>query len=431
VKELVAKYLAIPLLRRLFVGAAWSVIGSLLSRVMTLIGTIVIARLLGTEGFGKLVILQSTLTMLGVFAGLGIGVAATKFVAELKNRDPKRLGSILGLLQLTAIIASLAISIVLAFGSNAVSSRIFNMPQLSGMMALASISVFFSTLDGYNNSALIGFEAVKQSVQAGFIAGLVSIPLSIALTWSYGIQGAVTGIVLASVIQSAISFWMLRTILKEHNIVCIPRNIQAEWKVLRDYAMPALFSGAMVAPVHWFCQVLLANTTNGAVEIAILGIGFQWFQAVYFLPLAFGRIVLPVMTDVVAERKNKNAKTVLKSAILANAAVAFPLAFLIGLLSQWIVHMYGVNNINAWLVLCLMVTAASIMSICAPAGQTMIAMGKIWYGWIMNLGWAIVYVGFSYLLLGYGAVGVAGALAIAYFFHTVWVTVWVRKKISE
>jgi len=58
-------------------------------------------------------------------------------------------------------------------------------------------------------------------------------------------------------------------------------------------------------------------------------------------------------------------------------------------------------------------------------------MGKIWYGWIMNLGWAIVYVGFSYLLLGYGAVGVAGALAIAYFFHTVWVTVWVRKKISE
>lgn len=426
----VARYWAIPLLRRLFVGATWSVVGAGFSRLMALASTVVLARLLGVVDFGQLMILQSTLGMFGVFAGLGLGVVATKFAAELKLRDPLRLGQILGLVQRMAVIGGLLISIALALGSNAIATHIIHISHLAGMIALASVSVVFVTLDGYNNSALLGFEAIKQSVSGTFAAGLLSIPLSIALTWFYGLQGAVAGIVLASILQWAVSHWVLAQVLERHGIKR-ERPSLMEWKVLRDCALPSLLGGVMVAPVHWLCQVLLVNTANGVVEMGVLGVALQWFQAVYFLPLAFGRIVLPVMTDVIANGQNRHADIVLKSAILANAVVALPVALAIGLLSHWIMHMYGVTHAGGWLVLSLMVAAATVSALCAPVGQVLVAKGRIWHGWVMNFGWAVVYIGMSYFLLGFGAAGVAGGLLVAYIVHTTWVSAWVLRNFKR
>ena len=423
----IARYWAIPLLRRLFVGAAWSVVGSALARVLALASTVVIARLLGVDNFGQLVIMQSTLGMFGVFAGLGLGLVATKFAAELRVRDPIRLGQILSLVQRTAFVGGVVIAVALALSSNVIATQIIHIPHLTGMIALTSVAVFFLTVDGYNNSALLGFEAVKQSMLGTLVAALLSIPLSIALTWAYGLQGAIGGIVLTSILQCAVSHLVLSKVLKKHNIKHERLN-SGEWKVLRNYALPALLGGMMVTPVHWLCQVLLINTPNGVVEMAVLGIGLQWFQAVYFFPLALGRIVLPVMTDVIAGGQSQHANIVLKSAILANVVVALPVALLIGLLSHWIMHIYDVTHANAWLVLSLMVAAATISAICAPVGQVMAAQGKIWYGWAMNLGWAVVYVGVSYLLLDFGAAGVAGSLVVAYVMHTTWVFTWAYRN---
>ena len=136
--------------------------------------------------------------------------------------------------------------------------------------------------------------------------------------------------------------------------------------------------------------------------------GLQWFQAVYFLPQALGRIVLPVMTDVVASGQNQQAGIVLKSAIAANALVAVPLALVISLLSGAIMSLYGVGSANAAIVLSLMATAAALSATCAPVGQVMVAKGKIWYGWAMNLGWGAAYVGVSYLLLDFWRTGCGG-----------------------
>jgi len=52
---------------------------------LALLGWIVVARILGKEEFGQLAIVQSTVGMLGVIAGLGLGLTATKHVALPKR----------------------------------------------------------------------------------------------------------------------------------------------------------------------------------------------------------------------------------------------------------------------------------------------------------------------------------------------------------
>jgi len=50
----------------------------------------ILARTLGKAGFGELAILQSTVGMFSVFAGFGLGLTSTKYIAELRWSDPQR-----------------------------------------------------------------------------------------------------------------------------------------------------------------------------------------------------------------------------------------------------------------------------------------------------------------------------------------------------
>jgi O-antigen/teichoic acid export membrane protein len=83
---------------RLARGVFWSMAGAMISRGLMLVATVAVARLLGKTGYGELGMIQSTVGMFGVFAGFGLGLTATKHVAELRQSDPIRAGRILGAL---------------------------------------------------------------------------------------------------------------------------------------------------------------------------------------------------------------------------------------------------------------------------------------------------------------------------------------------
>src|SRR3984885_14208366 len=82
---------------RFTVGVVWSLAGAIVSRGFLLAASVVCARFLGKEGFGALGMIQSTAGMLGIFAGLGLGLTATKYVSEFHRQDPEKAGRILAL----------------------------------------------------------------------------------------------------------------------------------------------------------------------------------------------------------------------------------------------------------------------------------------------------------------------------------------------
>ena len=207
------------------------------------------------------------------------------------------------------------------------------------------------------------------------------------------------------------------------------RQALGEWRVLQDYAVPAFLGGVTVVPAHWLCQTLVADKPEGMIQVAVLGVGLQWFNMVLFLPFALARVVLPVLTDIAVEDSKGQSDVLLKSAIAANAIISMPVAAIIAFFSHDIMRVYGVSTPYASATLSLMVIASAVSATCAPVGQVMIAKGKIWHGSMMNAGWALVYVFSAYLLLDLGALGVAIGLLIAYSCHSVWVCAWTWKNL--
>jgi O-antigen/teichoic acid export membrane protein len=59
----------------------WILLGSFISNVILLIATVLITKLVSKQVYGEFGIIKSTINMFSVFAGLGLGLTATKYIA--------------------------------------------------------------------------------------------------------------------------------------------------------------------------------------------------------------------------------------------------------------------------------------------------------------------------------------------------------------
>ena len=127
-----------------------------------------------------------------------------------------------------------------------------------------------------------------------------------------------------------------------------------------------------------------------------------------------------------------NSRKILLYAMGANALVAVPLAVIVGMLSPYIMSLYGKNFENDYIPLVVAAMTAALLAIQTPVGNLMAASSRMWLGASMNAGWAIVYVGLAYLLVNKGATGVMAALGIGYIVHATWTFLFAQRyaKIS-
>lgn len=434
IKRLVATHHQIkrsPLAHRFLGGAVWSVLGAVVSSGFTLVTMILIARLLGKQAYGQFVVIQSTLGMAGVVAGVGFGMTATRYVADLRVRDSVRLAHILALMDRVIFTFGFIASVLLITLSKCIATSALNSAYLALPLSIAAFSMFFTALDSYNKSILIGLESMRILAIVTIIGTTLGLPIMIIAAKSYGLIGLAVALVINSLLQLSISKYQVEKSLKYFAITKRPQGCWKEWPVLRDFALPSLLSGVFVPPAHWWCQAMLANKLNGYAEIALLGVAMQWFNVVMFLPNTAGRALLPILTEHFASGDNRQAVKLLKLAIISNLVVVIPVAVIISIASPWIMSTYGPQFQDGSIDLALIVCIAILVVGAAPVGQILAAGERMWLGAAMNLCWAIVYLGSALVLSKFGALGIVCSLGIAYVVHSVWVVLYAISHVTE
>ena len=143
-------------------GAFWSLLGTVVSRGLSLASSVFVARWLGKESFGEFGVLQATVGMFSVFAGFGMGMTATKHVAELRQSDPSRTGRLIGLSNWVAWVAGGLMTAVLYVFAAPVASGTLAAPHLAPVLRLCAPLLLLGSLNGAQLGALAGFEAFKQ-----------------------------------------------------------------------------------------------------------------------------------------------------------------------------------------------------------------------------------------------------------------------------
>lgn len=407
---------------RLLRSAGWVLAGTVLSRALTLLSSFVVARMLGREGYGELGIIQSTLTTFQLFASFGLGLTATKYVAQLRTADPARAGRIIGLSHLVALGTGGAAAAALAAGSGWLAREVLAAPQLGPSLAIAALVVLLYALNGAQVGALSGFEAFRDVARINVVSALATLPLMLAGVWLDGVRGAVCAMVGTAALNCVLSNRAQAGHARRHGIAVVHRGVLREGRILWAFTVPAVLAGLFVQPVNWICNALLVNQPGGYAEMGVFSAATQWRTLLNLVPVMMMQAVLPVLSS--SHSEGEATATFQRSLRITQSLMvgfAFPVAVVLMFGSGPILALYGAAFRGAEHVLIGVVCAALIQCVGAATGTALEARGRMWMGLAINASWGVLYLVLVRLTVArWGAAALVFSQAVAYATISVW-----------
>jgi O-antigen/teichoic acid export membrane protein len=396
-------------------GALWSLAGAIISRGFTLGASIACARLLGRSQFGELGMIQSTAGMFGLFAGLSLGLTATKHVAEFRDRDPSRVGRILGLSSIVAVSSAGALAVLLILTAPYLSAKVLAAPHLAVPLMFSAGLVFFGALNGAQTGALAGFEAFRTIATVNIFAGVIGFPLVFAGVWFWGLEGAVASLVAALAVNWLLNHLALRRECRRAGISYDYAGCSKEWAVLYRFSLPAFLACIVVGPAMWMCNTLLVHQPNGYAQLGTYTAADRWRLLILFLPTSVFGMVIPFLANLYGGGDLIGFRKVFRANLLLNAGLALIPAVAVMVLAAPMMSLYGVSFRSGWPILMILSLSALPEAINAVLGHPLVVMGAMWWRFAFDLLLAVVLVALAWVLVPrWGATGLASAYLLAF-----------------
>lgn len=420
----------VPFRGRFARGVAWSFIGAATSQAASLGASVITARLLGREGFGQYGIVQSTVGMLGVFAGLGLGMTATKYIAECRMNDPERATRVMLLSFFVAIVSGGCLGLSLLVFAPLFAERVLGSSALGSDLRIGSAILFLNTFNGAQTGVLAGLEAFRTIARINLVRGIATLPISAILVLVWRLPGALGALVITAALTCILSHLSIRRGFRISPSAWRLSSAWSERRVLWKFSAPTVLSSALVMPVTWGANALLVNQPGGYAEMGVFSAALQWRNALLFVPSVIGQVMVPLLSSMQNVSPGPPARRLLSAAILTNALCTLPPLLLLVPCAHWIMSAYGPGFTHRGNVLRLVLASAALFAIQIPVGNLVVAFGRTWAGLFMNVGWAICLLAVAASLIhrGWGADALASALLIAYAAHATW-TFWFASRV--
>jgi O-antigen/teichoic acid export membrane protein len=398
----------------------------------SLAASVITARLLGLEQFGQYGMIQSTVGMLGIFAGLGLGLTATKYVAEFRTRDPERAGRIIALGCAVAIVSGGLLTLGLLAYAPLLAAKTLNAPELADELRIASVLLFLNALNGAQTGALAGFEAFRAIARINILRGLIAFPVTVVAVLLWRLPGAIWALAVTAAVACVLSQVSLR---RQCTALGIRTRLSTGWaerRVLWTFSTPAFLSGALVGPVTWAANTMLVNQQGGYAEMGMYSAANQWRYAISFIPGVLAQFALPLLSNLNGERDNPRYSRALRWNLMLTAAAATAVAAPVALAAPYIMRLYGNGFQQGSLVLTISAATAVIGSVNGVVGTAILSAGSVWVGFAFNGMWAAVLLAGCYRFIPTNlALGLAGSMLGAYVAHTLWQAVYLRHFLTR
>ncbi len=418
-----------PIGYRLVKGAFWSLMGTIVSRGLGLVASILVARMLGKEAFGELGVIQSTVGMFGAFAGLGLGLTATKYVAECRLKDPEKAGRTIHMSGRFAWVSGTLVCATMFFMAAWLARKPLAAPHLTSLLRIGSLLLVLGAVNGAQTGALAGFEAFRRVAAVNFCVGLANLPFVVGGALWCGLEGAVWGLVAALVLNTILNSLALRAEARGAGVPLSGPVTKDDWTVLWKFSLPATLSNLILGPVNWGCVALLVNRAGGYSEMGVYNVAFSWFNMVLFLPGVLAQVVLPVLSSEMVASEQGPSQKLVSLAVKANLIVVMPAVTAVALLSPLIMDLYGPGFRQGWPTMVVMLVAAVALTTQVPPVQAITAAGRMWIVFLSYLGWGGACVALTVALLRHGATGLAAARLAAYALSGMWAFWFVTRNL--
>ncbi|GEM_PF-7120093 len=389
-------------------------IASVLGRGFPILALMICARLLDPDAFGKFMMIYGAIISFAMLTDAGLGTTVTKFTAQYKNLDTLRVSQIISLAQYISVFNIVILTSALILFGDEVARYILADGSLKQYLVISIVIILFNGLCSIQQAILYGLEDYRSVKKANFNTGLIillSLPIGamffgvIGMLITLSIAKFVNVVVLLSATQS--NFILLGI----DRFGGIERN---DFKTLIGFSFPTFLNSLLFGPVILFTMSIVAHHFDGHVQVGIYNAAYQWFSFVIFIPGVFTVGALPILSEQINRGNVERAEKLVKDKIKFILYLLSPVVIVLMLLSPFIMKLYGDGYEDSWKVLLVLMVAVLIALPQGLLGNYIISNDKVWRWFVSSIAWALTFISVTYILVDFGALGIAIGLLAAY-----------------
>lgn len=310
------------------------IIGGLITKLLGMLIKITLTRTIKEDGISLYMLILPTFNLFITLSTLGLSPAISKLISEKKVKSKRIVLSLIPIVLIYNLILILLIIILTPFLSNIL---LQNNDSYYPIMAIGLTLPFIcvsSIIKGY----FFGKEKMFPHILSNIIEQLTRLLLTIIYIpnlLNYGINIAVTGVVLINILSELISIIILLLFLPKNETIS-KEDYKIDKVILKDVlniSIPSTGSRLIGSIVYFFEPIILTFVLKHVgyeynyitLEYGIInGYVYPLLLMPSFFSLAISNALLPVISNNYSNNRKEYSKSKLKQAILFSCLIGIP-----------------------------------------------------------------------------------------------------------
>jgi O-antigen/teichoic acid export membrane protein len=368
---------------------------------------ILVARILGKEAFGEFGLIRSTASMFVTFSSFGMGLTATKYIAELLHSDKERVGRIIGLNYLLSFFFAFVVATIFYFSIPQICATLVKAPNLVNEMRWGALLLFLSTFISTQFGIMSGFQDFKGQASVIVIVGLLGIPVYFAGAKFSGLHGAVVALLFVALTNVVVNSIFIFRNVKKNKLRYYFFDSYKELPILWKFSLPTVMCGTIASCGVWICQMMQRSQPDGAGELGIYYALMIFYSIAAFFPSIVNNIMLPMASETQGKQNLQRLRKIIFMQLGLNVVVVLVTLLPIMLFPQKIMNCFGNDFIVSNEIIFLF---GEYCLFCVLAGTIYTIMASVGFAWLNFV--MIIFGTTAMLSVAYWSIPSCGSLGL-------------------
>lgn len=356
-------------------------VGRTLSLLIGILSIIVIARLLGPDGYGIFTIAFAFFSFVSAFSNFGFGQYLIKHLSESEDRHDKHefartlAAGLFSVVMIGLVLTAIGIAISWPVAD------VLNLPGVTPqLLVIAASIVFFAMMYGSTDYALIGAGKNTAAVALEIFENIVLLIAGVALVlMGYGASGAIAGILVSYITAGAIGTYLIfRFAHRQMRVdMRIPtsRDISGAFR----FASPIAGNNFLNNSMPSFATLVLGFFVS-AYELGNFGIAMRARTIISTFYITAAVTLIPTLTIAIAresKRNNGKLELVYNKSMVYSVIASVPIIAYLGVYSTPLIYLLVSQNFGSAPLYLSLIAFGTIIGVTGVYATSMfIAKGK-------------------------------------------------------
>lgn len=396
--------------------------GTILAFVLKIAGSglnfglsVAVARLFGAEGAGIYFLAFSMMAIGSVIGRVGLDNALLRLVASRASHQ--EWGEIKGIYSLgmkLSVFASVVTSGVFFAASEWYAITVFDKPELANPLRWMSLAIVPYSLINLHAESLKGISKIKnamliQGVGVPFLSLLMIYPISLYA----GIEGAVWGYLIATVIIGLSSIWTWRFSLGKENVEQISFPVTEMVKLCK----PLFWISIMQRAILPWAPLFFLGVWGSTQEVGMFGAALRVAMLASLFALTINNVIAPKFASLFSNGDIEALATTTRRSSLLLTVLSSPIFIILMFASSTVMGGFGEEFEKAGVLLTILSAGHFTSIISGSVGYLLMMTGnEVIYRNLTILSVIVQVVMALILIPMHGAIGAAVSVSIALLF---------------